>query len=92
MIRTFGRAGLATAMTLYLSAPVLADDTDLVNREQLAANTLAEQYIDDDFYYEGEPDHSWLRAVFMYTSKVIGRENPDSFEIDAPIGSIGIRG
>jgi len=40
----------------------------------------------------GVQDFSILRGVFMYISGLIGRENPDSVNIETPVGSIGIRG
>lgn len=35
---------------------------------------------------------SVLRGVFMWTSGLIGRQNPDAVDIDTPVGSLGIRG
>lgn len=49
----------------------------------------------DEFVYDPTPlqqDHSVLRGVFMYTSGLIGREDPDKIEIDEVKGGIGIRG
>ncbi len=51
----------------------------------------------DEFNYDeqsggGESDFSMIRGLFVYTSGVIGREDPDDVTIDTPIGSIGIRG
>lgn len=51
----------------------------------------------DEFNFDansgsGESDFSMLRGLFVYTSGVIGREDPDDVTIETPIGSIGIRG
>src|SRR5690606_32438727 len=35
---------------------------------------------------------SVLRGMFVFTSGLIGRDDPDDVEIDTPVGSIGIRG
>lgn len=40
----------------------------------------------------GSTSLSLLRGVFMFTSGLIGRENPDQVHIETPVGSIGIRG
>ena len=40
----------------------------------------------------GSTGISILRGVFMFTSGLIGRENPDSVHLETPVGSIGIRG
>lgn len=52
----------------------------------------------DEFVYdpnsagEGKTDVSVLRGVFVFTSGLIGRDDPDDVTIDTPVGSIGIRG
>ena len=51
----------------------------------------------DDFSFNaadqsGTTGVSILRGVFMFTSGLIGRENPDAVTIETPVGSIGIRG
>lgn len=40
----------------------------------------------------GESNFSMLKGVFVYTSGLIGKEDPDDVEINTPVGSIGIRG
>lgn len=40
----------------------------------------------------GNSDFSVLRGVFVFTSGLIGRDDPDDVTIDTPVGSIGIRG
>ncbi|NBX65861.1 MAG: hypothetical protein EBQ96_02580 [Proteobacteria bacterium] len=51
----------------------------------------------DDFSFNaadqsGTTGVSILRGVFMFTSGLVGRENPDAVTINTPVGSIGIRG
>ncbi|HEY8963481.1 MAG TPA: cadherin-like domain-containing protein, partial [Alphaproteobacteria bacterium] len=51
----------------------------------------------DDFSFNpddqsGSTGLSILRGVFMFTSGLVGRENPDAVHLDTPVGSIGIRG
>lgn len=56
------------------------------------ARIAIDEFVFDPASESGAQDFSVLRGVFMYTSGLIGRENPDSVEIDTPVGSIGIRG
>jgi hypothetical protein len=56
------------------------------------ARVAIDEFIFDPDTEAGAQDFSVARGVFMYTSGLIGRENPDSVEIDTPVGSIGIRG
>jgi hypothetical protein len=56
------------------------------------ARIAIDEFVFDPNSEAGAQDFSVLRGVFMYTSGLIGRENPDSVEIDTPVGSIGIRG
>src|SRR5690606_26234951 len=51
----------------------------------------------DDFSFNpddqsGSTGLSILRGVFMFTSGLVGRENPDAVHLETPVGSIGIRG
>lgn len=52
----------------------------------------------DEYVYDPETEgdakegFSILRGVFVFTSGLIGRDNPDDVTIDTPVGSIGIRG
>lgn len=51
----------------------------------------------DDFSFNpadqsGSTGLSILRGVFMFTSGLVGRENPDAVKLNTPVGSIGIRG
>ncbi len=52
----------------------------------------------DEFVYDSSSsseninNFSVLKGVFVYTSGMIGREDPDDVHIETPVGSIGIRG
>jgi|GEM_PF-2861234 len=56
------------------------------------ARITIDEFVFDPETEGGVQDFSVARGVFMYTSGLIGRENPDSVEIDTPVGAIGIRG
>lgn len=56
------------------------------------ARIAIDEFVFDPSTEAGAQDFSVLRGVFMYTSGLIGRENPDSVDIETPVGSIGIRG
>lgn len=66
------------------------DDSSFAVSEN--ARVAIDEFVFDPSSEAGAQDFSVLRGVFMYTSGLIGRENPDSVEIDTPVGSIGIRG
>lgn len=51
-----------------------------------------DEYVFDPSSNEGKSDFSILKGLFVYTSGLIGREDPDDVNIDTPMGSIGIRG
>ncbi len=51
----------------------------------------------DEFHYnaseqEGSSFFSMLQGVFVYTSGMIGKNDPGNVNIETPVGSIGIRG
>ena len=56
------------------------------------ARLAIDEYVFDPDTQEGATNFSVLRGVFMFTSGMIGREDPDDVTIDTPVGSIGIRG
>ncbi len=56
------------------------------------ASISIDEFVFDPETEGGVQDFSVARGVFMYTSGLIGRENPDQVEIDTPVGAIGIRG
>ena len=51
-----------------------------------------DEYVFDPSTNEGVNNFSVLKGVFVFTSGLIGREDPDDINIDTPMGSIGIRG
>lgn len=56
------------------------------------ARLSIDEYVFDPASQSGENSFSVLRGVFVFTSGLIGREDPDDVHIDTPVGSIGIRG
>lgn len=56
------------------------------------ARLAIDSYVFDPSSQSGETNFSMLRGVFVYTSGLIGRDDPDDVQIDTPKGSIGIRG
>ena len=66
------------------------DDSSFAVSED--ARISIDEFVFDPASESGDQDFSVVRGVFMYTSGLIGRENPDSVEIETPVGSIGIRG
>ncbi|MFK7840152.1 MAG: FecR domain-containing protein, partial [Bdellovibrionales bacterium] len=51
-----------------------------------------DEYVFDPSSQGGTQNFSVLKGVFVYTSGLIGREDPDDVSIETPVGSIGIRG
>lgn len=66
------------------------DDTTFAVSEN--ARLAIDEYVFDPATQSGESNFSVLRGVFVFTSGLIGREDPDDVQIDTPVGSIGIRG
>ena len=56
------------------------------------ARLAIDEYIFDPSTQSGSSDFSVLKGVFVFTSGLIGRDDPDDVEISTPSGSIGIRG
>lgn len=56
------------------------------------ARLAIDEYVFDPSAMSGVQNVSVLRGVFVFTSGLIGREDPDDVEIETPVGSIGIRG
>lgn len=102
IIRTDGTEEPITLGTeIYIGDIVETDDDGAVNIGFLDESSFAvsedarisiDEFVYDPASESGDQDFSVVRGVFMYTSGLIGRENPDSVEIDTPVGSIGIRG
>lgn len=66
------------------------DDTSMAVSE--SARISIDNYKFDAATESGETNLSVLRGVFVYTSGLIGRDDPDDVLIETPVGSIGIRG
>jgi|GEM_PF-1097129 len=56
------------------------------------ARMAIDEYVFDPATQAGETNVSILRGMFVFTSGLIGRDDPDDVQIDTPVGSIGIRG
>lgn len=56
------------------------------------AKLAIDKYVFDPESHSGDSNFSMLRGLFVYTSGLIGREDPDDVKIHTPVGSIGIRG
>ncbi len=56
------------------------------------ARLAIDEYVFDPASQTGESDFSILRGIFVFTSGLIGRDDPDDVELTTPMGSIGIRG
>jgi hypothetical protein len=69
---------------------VFIDETSFAVSEN--ARLAIDEYVFDPATESGSTNFSVLRGVFVFTSGLIGRDDPDDVEIDTPVGSIGIRG
>lgn len=69
---------------------VFVDETSFAVSEE--ARLAIDEYVFDPATQSGTTDFSVLKGVFVFTSGLIGRDDPDDVAIDTPIGSIGIRG
>lgn len=69
---------------------VFIDETSMAVSEN--ARLAIDEYQYDPSTESGETNLSVLRGVFVFTSGLIGRDDPDDVQIDTPVGSIGIRG
>lgn len=56
------------------------------------ARLSIDEYVFDPATQSGVSNFSVLKGVFVFTSGLIGRDDPDDVTIDTPSGSIGIRG
>ncbi|MGB4106486.1 MAG: FecR domain-containing protein [Alphaproteobacteria bacterium] len=67
-----------------------ADETSFAVSE--GARLAIDEYVYDPATESGSTNFSVLKGVFVFTSGLIGRDDPDDVKIDTPVGSIGIRG
>lgn len=86
---------------IYQGDVVETDAQGAVNIKFLDETTFAvsedarlaiDEYVYDPSTQSGETNFSVLKGVFVFTSGLIGRDDPDDVQIDTPVGSIGIRG
>ena len=66
------------------------DETSFAVSEE--ARLAIDEYVFDPATEAGTQNFSVLKGVFVFTSGLIGRDDPDDVNIDTPSGSIGIRG
>ena len=69
---------------------MFVDETSFAVSED--ARLAIDDYVFDPATQSGETNFSVLKGVFVFTSGLIGRDDPDDVQIDTPVGSIGIRG
>lgn len=69
---------------------VFIDESSMAVSED--ARLAIDEYVFDPSTLDGSTDFSILQGIFVYTSGIVGREDPDDVTIDTPVGSIGIRG
>ncbi|MGH1457092.1 MAG: FecR domain-containing protein [Alphaproteobacteria bacterium] len=86
---------------IYQGDVVETDETGAVNIMFIDETTFAvsedarlsiDEYVFDPSTQSGTSNFSVLKGVFVFTSGLIGRDDPDDVMIDTPSGSIGIRG
>ena len=66
------------------------DETSFAVSEE--ARLAIDEYVYDPATESGSQNFSVLKGVFVFTSGLIGRDDPDDVSIATPSGSIGIRG
>lgn len=69
---------------------IFVDNTSFAVSED--ARLSIDEYVFDPSTQSGVSNFSVLKGVFVFTSGLIGRDDPDDVMIDTPSGSIGIRG
>ncbi len=67
-----------------------ADESSFAISED--ARLAIDEFVYDPVTEEGSQDFSVLKGIFVFTSGLVGRDDPDDVNIDTPSGSIGIRG
>jgi len=69
---------------------LFADNTTFAISE--SAKMSVDQFVYHSADHSGSTFFSMLQGVFVYTSGLIGKEDPGNVHIETPVGSIGIRG
>ncbi len=67
-----------------------SDDSNFAVSED--SSLVIDEYVYDGTTEAGVSNFSMLKGMFVYTSGMIGRDDPDDVHIETPVGSIGIRG
>ncbi len=92
---------LSVGMKIYQGDIIETSDDGAVNIQFSDDSTFAvsenarlaiDEYVFDPVTESGSTNFSVLRGLFVFTSGLIGRDDPDDVQIDTPVGSIGIRG
>ncbi len=68
---------------------VFIDETSFAISAQ--ARLVIDEYVFDPATNNGDTHFNVLKGLFVWTSGLIAREDPDDVHIETPIGSIGIR-
>jgi hypothetical protein len=69
---------------------LFADNTTFAVSE--SAKLSIDEYVYNPQEHSGTSFFSMLHGVFVYTSGLIGKDDPSDVKIETPVGSIGIRG
>ena len=69
---------------------LFADNTTFAISE--SARLAIDEYVYNPQEHSGTSFFSMLQGVFVYTSGLIGKDDPSDVKIETPVGSIGIRG
>jgi hypothetical protein len=69
---------------------MFADNTNFAISED--ARLSVDEFIYDSGAQDGSSFFSMLKGAFVYTSGMIGKDDPGNVNIETPAGSIGIRG
>lgn len=69
---------------------IFADNSSFAVSE--GARLSVDKYIYDAEQKSGSSFFSMLKGAFVYTSGMIGKNDPENVNIETPVGSIGIRG
>ena len=102
VVRTDGSTEpLTIGSHIYQGDIIETSESGAVNIEFIDESTFAvsenarlaiDEYVFDPATESGSTNFSVLRGIFVFTSGLIGRDDPDDVQIDTPVGSIGIRG
>lgn len=100
--RTDGTTATVEKGTLIFQGDIVETDeegaTELVFIDETSfaissnAKLSIDEYVFDPSNESGSTSISMLRGLFIFTSGLIARNDPDDVHIETPIGSIGIRG